>query len=1103
MRLEFKEYIKNIIRRLDAIKTDRHSDRICIMKHYTGFSMEEEDIINIMASLDFECDMYYYSFSDIDVQSPFCPFLGIIKEMYSKYYKDMGAAEFTKKVGMYKAIEYMFIQYLENGRFERKEDIISEEIKFEKKKILEAVYNMLKFISSEHKMVIVLKNIQCAHMSSVCFLNHILMSSCMENVLFIGTYNESFSIKMYMKDEWNSLLGAIKMRGLAIDCDDDIDEYEQEENFIPNKMIIEQQIEAIRDLILCLALNQAKYYLMIIQGAIEEENIEVPPKLKADIYGLLTLSELLLGEIKIAYVICRKYINLEYVKNNGDSLFEYYYMNALIRKESGQTDAAIRLIEQGREIALKNGNEWQKVRIDMLEIITVFSKNNNILVRDNSCVIAQEVLEEAKQYDQILHLTYAYVYGFDRDQSVNQYKTGDHLNIEQLPEFKEGLRLSKELGNTSLELLLWQRAAVNEAAGGSFDETVYYYNKCLDVMEGQDKKHKQAQIYNGMGYNLLVYEKYDVACEYFNDAVKIGIELGEAKYILDAIYNLAITAIIVGDYETTVNYSNITLKIISSLNLQRINVCNKSKIYGMAIFGYLMCDDIYNARLYFGVMETILSHILENDEQNYDSWEDDIYLYYVAKSMILMQEGKYEEALEAFEETNSVWCKIKANQGYILKRVVEQEMKLCDILGKTDKKEQIIPFFMAQSSTDNPEKYAETLTDLLLGEDNKKMKIPPISDDIIDEIYELINKKEMELEIEHKNKIINFFETWVDLLNNDVESIEELISNSMLLIKNVFDIDKLVYIKIVDGLPVIAYCDSDIELKKYQLKYIHSHFEENKRILNVSRFQKSYRRYEEMVSVFDRKDIVSMVAIPFVNNEEVTEIFFALNLARYNFTEKLRILTEEEADVLKTAFREFIEAENREKIKKQLEKNSVTDLLTGMYNRQGMKEQVQDYLLRAEERGSDVNCIILYLDLDNFKYCNDNFGHDTGDIVLVSFARMLETIVEKDGLCVRYGGDEFIIILQDKEMELAVKIADKIHANLRHNRGFVKVIEKYKNHEVEIPEKNRITCSIGIAEGRVSEYVDIYKILKCSDEALYQVKKSTKNGYKVWDSENP
>jgi diguanylate cyclase (GGDEF)-like protein len=117
----------------------------------------------------------------------------------------------------------------------------------------------------------------------------------------------------------------------------------------------------------------------------------------------------------------------------------------------------------------------------------------------------------------------------------------------------------------------------------------------------------------------------------------------------------------------------------------------------------------------------------------------------------------------------------------------------------------------------------------------------------------------------------------------------------------------------------------------------------------------------------------------------------------------------------------------------------------------------------------------------------------------VSFSAMLKSIVGEDGIVVRYGGDEFIIIIPNKNVNYGESIANKIFRNIGYNRGFVKAIESTITGKISISDENRITCSIGIASGVVKEYDDISVILKKADKALYAVKNGSKHDYKIWE----
>ena len=99
---------------------------------------------------------------------------------------------------------------------------------------------------------------------------------------------------------------------------------------------------------------------------------------------------------------------------------------------------------------------------------------------------------------------------------------------------------------------------------------------------------------------------------------------------------------------------------------------------------------------------------------------------------------------------------------------------------------------------------------------------------------------------------------------------------------------------------------------------------------------------------------------------------------------------------------------------------------------------------------------------------------------------------------VRYGGDEFLIILNNRTEDYGVHIAQKILEHIDENQGFKSTIETVCEKETDIPKVHQISCSIGIAAGKTGSFSGISKILKHADEALYHVKKTTKHDYFVW-----
>lgn len=1103
MRAEIKEYIRNVIGKLNN-KSDilGYNDKVCFLKYYTGFSIEEIEIINIIATVDIECDTLFYVYDGSIMQDVYNPFMAFIKEMYIKHYANkISPEEFVEAAGCYNALKYLYVSYLKNDYFEREEDLILKEVDFDKNRIPQDIVNLIKYISDEHNIVIVLDRLQEAQESSLRLLLTMVKDENVKNVALISSYNETMDISSYIRDTWNSLMDYVRIRDFVTDYDDGKSEANQRDIFVPKEADVDNYLRIIKNMLWTIEFEEAKFYLDILYNAMENSNLNFTVSQKATMLNLYARILLFNGEDKIAHVYCKKIYDIEQNKRTPEIMYEYYYTLSLIYLASSQIELASENIEKAKDIANELNDKDKLVRISMVNIISLLNRYPEVLILGMDINIPQYLLDMAKENNQEMHLAYAYIFGVDLHilpEKLSDTKVG----CENIPEFYEGINLAKKLGNGQLLIRAWQRAAVQAGTNGLFDDVLYYYGKCLEIIKEMDRKHEEAQIYNGIGYTSLLNEKYDLACDYFKKAIEIGIYVGTPKYILDALYNLSITGVVMGDYDATIRSIEIIIKLMAGMGIERLNVCNKTKLYGLLIFSHIKKGQIYNAKLYIDLMETAMNHILKSDKPDYLFWEDDTYLYYTVKAMMYMETKEYGLAKETFVKLEEFWSKLSAKQNYILPRVIEEEAKLYEILGEMDTREKLLKRTIDFCKNNALQKSAKRLQNILDGiEPEPFEKMNYISGDMIKEIGNTADMIELRLKLQKKDKMIHFFENWVDVLNECFTHIDDLVNNSIVAMKNTFDIDSVLYINIKNGNENIVYYDGDREIKKYQVKYICDYFEEHHRRLIVSRFLKSYTYNEELISVFNRDDIASMIAIPYVVKENVSDIFILFKYRRANYTENLLLFNEEEADVLRTALSELMEAIAREKIKKQIEKNAVTDMLTGIYNRQGLRKILDNNFEEREGNGitGKTAFTILYMDLDNFKFCNDHYGHEIGDVVLKAFSKMLRDIVENEGILVRYGGDEFVIVMPDRDEKDGTEIAEKIFMNIKHTKGFKKEIEKARKEETDIAPENRVTCSIGIATGNASTYFGVLSILKKADEALYFVKNTTKHDYKVWN----
>jgi len=163
-----------------------------------------------------------------------------------------------------------------------------------------------------------------------------------------------------------------------------------------------------------------------------------------------------------------------------------------------------------------------------------------------------------------------------------------------------------------------------------------------------------------------------------------------------------------------------------------------------------------------------------------------------------------------------------------------------------------------------------------------------------------------------------------------------------------------------------------------------------------------------------------------------------------------------------------------------IEKSSI-DQLTGLHN----KQYYTDYYINKKE-WVGVRLAILFIDIDGFKSINDLYGHMVGDEVLKNLANCIKNNISSKMKAIRFGGDEFVIILEETSKTEAYLFAEKLRI-MASNLDFSKYIEDIK-----------ISLSIGLAEGSIS----IHDLIVKADMAMYESKSKGKNKVTIFSESN-
>ena len=167
--------------------------------------------------------------------------------------------------------------------------------------------------------------------------------------------------------------------------------------------------------------------------------------------------------------------------------------------------------------------------------------------------------------------------------------------------------------------------------------------------------------------------------------------------------------------------------------------------------------------------------------------------------------------------------------------------------------------------------------------------------------------------------------------------------------------------------------------------------------------------------------------------------------------------------------------------KKKLEIISITDGLTNIYNRRYFND-IFPKLLNNAKRKNELVCF-LFMDIDHFKQYNDNYGHQKGDDVLISFAKCLKNSLHRfTDFAFRLGGEEFAVVYQVDDKAKALVFANIIKRNIEN----LKIEHKFNS------ASQYITASMGLICKNANE-IDGDEIYKEADELLYEAKNNGRN----------
>jgi len=205
----------------------------------------------------------------------------------------------------------------------------------------------------------------------------------------------------------------------------------------------------------------------------------------------------------------------------------------------------------------------------------------------------------------------------------------------------------------------------------------------------------------------------------------------------------------------------------------------------------------------------------------------------------------------------------------------------------------------------------------------------------------------------------------------------------------------------------------------------------------------------------------------------------AMHSGAYDYFPKNSINSQILAHAIHQALEKYQWGREEKRLRAELERLAITDELTAVYNRRYLTQTLDRECSRARRYHRQIACLMI--DLDDFKKYNDTHGHLVGDVALKQVAATISQCVRESDVVVRFGGEEFVVIMPEMRAEASLLAAERIRSSIAAQQLTV------------IKGAVPITASIGVCTSEDEHDTEPDTVLACADAGLRQAKTKGKN----------
>ena len=635
-------------------------------------------------------------------------------------------------------------------------------------------------------------------------------------------------------------------------------------------------------------------------------------------------------------------------------------------------------------------------------------------------------------------------------------------------------KLAKKIDNQHLVSKACHWKGIMLSHYGKDDEAMKWYNECNAIRTKIGEITPIINIRNGLSYESVNRAEYEEAYNIINDVIKNLYNMSDYSTVIDTLKNTGYALFYARNFDsayklfTKIQHYLTMFDMASQTNNSFLPSLTDMLVYKTIID--MDKGDYIHGQTYFSLIYSNVDDITSEDKP----------LVQFIQAVLYAEQNDFEKAEIAMEMCIENFMEIRSNQSHKIIFCCYEYAHLLKKLGKTKESELYLQKGFNIAKEKNYSYYTKGKNKINLKDYLDGIKtFAPLNIDLafLDE------KAEKELLLTQMHKRIHDYQFLNKIKSSNLKTanFHKYIENALLEIFEYTLADAVAICENNDRKFTTIYKitrDNGYETSENLWKEL---FKNSKKAEN-GEFIYNLERKLFFGNISQLNFKMGIIVVPGKRSDLTSEIISTLNLALSTLQSQIIIYKQEE-NLL------FL---------------SSTDQLSLLKNRHALQEHLiieSERIKRHKQRKRQfLNLTIAFIDMDHFKYYNDHFGHSTGDELIKDFAELLRKNCRQVDFIARFGGDEFVVIMDDTSFEEAINLYKRLTDSLKKEKFFIPDIKEYlERPDLEIPKEKYLGFSMGIATNAdIEEASDLNMVMSNADKALYYAKEHNRGSYSIW-----